>query len=580
MRMTKLFFQTYREAPKEAETVSHQLLLRGGFIQPLASGIYSYLPLGLRVKSKVENIFREEMDAIGGQELQMPVVQPASLWSESGRLEKIGPELMRLQDHTGRDLVLAMTHEEAVTALARNFIKSYRQLPVAVYQIREKVRDELRSRGGIIRVREFTMKDLYSFHESEADLDSYYEQVYQAYHNIFFRVGLEAMAVLSDSGMMGGSIAHEFMYPASIGEDTVLRCRSCGYSANREAAKICKPEASPSEALPLEEVHTPGATTIADLGAFEIEPSEAAKSTFFVDDADRFVVAVVPGDMDVNETKLKNLIGALSLRPATAEEISERGMVAGYGSPIGIDGIVTAVDELILSSANLVAGANREDYHLRNVNYGREFTADFVDDLVVARQDDPCPVCNSPLVAMNCVELGNTFKLGIKYSEQLSATFLDKEGKSNPCVMGSYGIGSGRLLACVVEEFADKDGICWPITIAPYHVQLVCLDTDKPEVANSAEQIYKNLLENGLEVIFDDRRERPGVKFSDSDLIGVPIRLTVSSRTLQKEVVEIKLRGTGEQYEVPQAEVLRRVQSMKEDLEEAIISRVRFVPIV
>ena len=576
MRMSKLFFQTLREAPADADVRSHQLMVRAGLVRQVAAGIFEYLPLGLRVKKKIEAIMRQEMEAIDGQEIVMPVVQPAALWKRSGRWYEIGDDLARLTDRAGRELVLAMTHEEVITELAAGVINSYRQLPVMLYQIQTKFRDEPRPRGGLIRVREFTMKDGYSFHTDIASLDDYYPLVYQAYFNIFGRAGLEVIAVESDTGLMGGTMAHEFMALTEVGEDTLLLCDECGYKANRQVATFVKTEnidPDVEEALPLEEVSTPGVNTIAALSDYlEVPQSRTAKALFLVatieDDGlekEQFVFVVVRGDMELNETKLTNALKARQLRPAQPEEIRAIGAEPGYGSPVGIrsEKVLLVVDDLIVRSPNLVAGANREGWHYRNVNCGRDYKPDLALDVVAAANGHPCPNCRAPMRAVRGVEVGNIFKLGTKYSQAMDATFLDESGGSVPMVMGCYGIGSGRLMASVIETNNDENGIVWPITIAPHQVYLVSLATRRtPEVTNAAEGVYAQLQEAGVEVLYDDRDERAGVKFNDADLLGIPIRLTVGARGVKNGVVELKLRHSDEMHELPLDDIVNQLRAV------------------
>jgi prolyl-tRNA synthetase len=571
MRMSRLFFRTLRETPAEAEIASHQLLLRAGMVRQVTAGVFEYLPLGQRVKRKVEEILREEMDAIGGQEVILPIAQPAELWQHSGRWDQIGSDMARWQDRNGRAMCLGMTHEEVVADLAAQIVGSYRQLPFMLYQIQTKFRDEPRPRAGLIRAREFTTKDGYSFHADAAGLDAFYQQVYQAYFNIFRRCGLDVIAVQSDSGMMGGAMAHEFMALTPVGEDTLLLCSACDYRANRQAATFRKPEPPVEPPLPRAEVHTPGIDTIESLAHFlDIPASQTAKAIFLVAEVEageQFVFAVLRGDMMLNEAKLNNALKARRLRPATREEIQAVGAEPGYGSPIGVDRsrMVLVVDDLIPRSPNLVAGANRPDMHYRNVNYGRDYTADLVADLTAAADGNPCPDCGAPLRAVTGVEVGNTFKLGTKYSQALGATFLDEKGESRPMVMGSYGIGVGRLIACLVEAHHDSYGIQWPASIAPYPIALVSLPLAKsPEVVATADAVYRQLVEADLEPLYDDRDERAGVKFNDADLIGLPLRLTVGERGLKKGVVELKVRRTGESGEIPLDNLVNGVRTALE----------------
>jgi prolyl-tRNA synthetase len=586
MRMSKLFSRTLREAPAETDAVSHQLLLRAGFIRQLAAGIFSYLPLAQRSFVKIGGIIREELNAIGGQELTMPVVHPADLWKETGRWYQIGSELGRFFDKSNRDMVLAMTHEEVVTDLVRKEINSYRQLPQLIYHIQTKWRDDPRPRAGLIRVREFTMVDSYSLDADWEGLDRQYREHYQAYFNIFTRAALPVLAVKSDVGMMGGSMAHEFMYLTPIGEDTLLLCDNCGYAANRQIARFAKPPAAPEAPLPLEKVATPATTTIESLAELlGVPKARTAKAVFLVAtvtegdrDVDRFVFAVVRGDMDVNETKLANAVKAKELRPARTEEIEAVGAVPGYASPIGLRDIVVVVDDIIPESPNLVAGANEEGYHLLHTNYGRDYTATVVADIAVARAGDACPVCGAPLRTSGGVETGNIFKLGTRYSAAMDATFLDAEGKSRPVIMGSYGIGLGRLLACVVEAHHDDKGIIWPISIAPYQVHLVALANEKSAAAATADQLYADLTAAGVEVLYDDRAESPGVKFMDADLIGIPLRLTVGERGLKRGGVELKRRDSADSTLVPVADVPAAVRAEIARLEDAISATVVPVP--
>ena len=576
MRLSKFFYQTLREAQGEAETPSHQLLLRAGLVRQVASGIFAYLPLGLRVKRRIEEIVREEMDAIGGQEVALPVVQPADLWRESGRWQQIGSDMARLKDRNGRDLCLAMTHEEVVTSLIRDVIRSYRQMPCLMYQIQTKFRDEPRPRAGLIRMREFTMKDGYSFHVDAGSLDDWYEKVFQAYTNIFRRCGLDAVAVRSDPGMMGGSDAHEFIEPAPSGEDTILSCDACGYRANRQVARFGKDRPTAEERLPLEDIHTPGTATIDDLARYlDIPATKTAKAVFMVatvpDDrdggeggaADRFVFAVLRGDMELSDTKLANAVGALQLRPATPEEIRAVGAEPGFGSPLGIDRSrsLLVVDDLIPACFNLIAGANRIDYHVRNVNYGRDYEADIVADISAAGDGDACPACGAGLRADQGIEVGNIFKLGDKYSKAMNAGYLDRANVSRPVVMGCYGIGIDRLMASIVERHHDDNGICWPAAAAPFQVVVIDLSGGDSRLSDAAESVYETLVSAGLEVLFDDRDDRAGVKFNDADLMGIPVRLTAGRRGVEKGVVELKIRRSGEMKDVPLGEGL--VQAVK-----------------
>ena len=570
MRRSILLCETLRDDPAEADVPNHKLLARGCYMRQLASGIYSLLPLGARVAAKIERVLRAEMDAIGGQELIMPVVQPAEIWQQSRRWYDIGDDLVRLKDRAGHDLVLAMTHEEVITSLIGYNVHSYRQLPVMLYQIQTKFRDEPRPRAGAIRLREFTMKDAYSAHVSQEDLDRYYPAVYQAYFNIFRRCGLDVMSVDSDVGMMGGTMAHEFMSLTPVGEDTLALCDACGLSANRQIATFRKDVVDGGAPLPLAEVATPDTKTIAALAdLLDIPETSTAKAAFFMGDSG-LIFAVVRGDMEVNETKLTNAAQTTALRPATEGELREHGIVAGYASPIGVTGVQVVVDDLAAESTNLVAGANREGCHLRNVNYGRDFSADVVADIASAYDGAPCPRCGGPLRLERAIEVGNIFKLGTKYAAALKAQYRDEAGQQHPMVMGCYGIGVERLMAAIVEASHDERGIIWPVAVAPYDVYLVVLNQNDEAVMHAAEQLYADLGAAGITVLFDDRNESPGVKFTDADLLGMPLRLTVSRRTLKNEAVELKLRTEKDFTLVPLAEAVARAEAQIGALQAAI----------
>ncbi len=551
MRLSTLFFTTLRDDPADVEMPSHRLLLRAGYVRQLGAGLYSLLPLGFRVTKRVEQVIREEINAIGGQEMEMPVNHPAELWKESGRYDAIGPELVRFKDRAGREMVIAMTHEEVVADLLRDIIRSYRQLPIVLYHFQTKFRDEPRSRGGLIRVREFVMKDSYSCDRDEAGLDVAYWAHHRAYTRIFERLGLQAIPVSSDVGMMGGSLAHEFMVLNPAGEDELVLCEACNYAANRQIAPTVAPDPAAEELLPAEDVDTPDATTIDSLAAaLGIGPERTAKATFFVTGDGRFVVAIVRGDYDVNETKLVNAIKATGgLRPAQVDEIKAHGMEPGYGSPIGARDAVVVVDELAARSPNLVAGANRPGVHTRNVNVPRDYTPDLIADIANVREGDACPNCGAPVILRNGIEVGNIFKLGTKYTAALGAEYLGEDGERHPIVMGSYGIGLGRNVACVVEAHHDETGIAWPAEVAPYPAHLVALGANRePKVTEVAEALYAAAEGAGSdrEILFDDRDESPGVKLTDAEMLGMPWILTVSPRSLAAGGVEVTERATGE----------------------------------
>jgi prolyl-tRNA synthetase len=567
--MSQLFSQTLREAPAEAEIASHQLLLRAGFIRQLAAGIFTYLPLARRILNKIEAIIRSEMEVIGGQEITMPVVHPADIWKETRRWYEIDAEMARFQDRSGRDMVLAMTHEEVVADLVRRQVHSYRQLPQMLFHIQTKFRDDPRPRAGLIRVREFTMKDSYSLDADWDGLDRQYRAHYQAYFNIFRRCGLPVMAVKADVGMMGGSMAHEFMYLTDIGEDTLILCKDCGFSANRQVAAFRKTLPEKETPLPVEKVATPGCKSIEELVNFlGVPKARTAKAVFLMatilvgeQKYERLIFAVVRGDMEVNETKLAHAVNAQFLRPATEAEIRAVGAVPGYASPVGLKNALVVVDDAIPLSPNLVAGANEDGFHLMNTNFGRDYQADRVVDIAAAQEGGACPACGFPLQAVRGVEVGNIFKLGTHYSEVMGCTYLDANGQSHPVVMGSYGIGIGRLMACIAEEHHDEYGLIWPVSVAPYPLHLVALaGKGSADTLNIAEQLYADLHSAGIETLYDDRSESPGVKFNDADLIGLPIRLTVSERALKAGGVELKRRDLADREVVPLNQAIERVQ--------------------
>jgi prolyl-tRNA synthetase len=577
MRVSVLFGETLREAPADADLASHRLLLRAGYVRQLAAGIFSYLPLAQRSLKKIEQILREEMDRIGGQELSLPVVHPAELWQQTGRWTAIGQEMVRFKDRRDHDMLLAMTHEEVVAALAASEIRSYRQLPQLVYQIQTKFRDEARPRGGLIRVREFVMKDSYSLDRDEAGLRRQYAAHYHAYFRIGARAALPLIAVGSDVGMMGGKVAHEFMYLTPVGEDTLVRCPGCGYSANHEVARFVKEPFDGGAPRPVEKVATPGKQTIEDLAAFlGVDPRQTLKVVFFVanygsDKPAKLVVAAVRGDMEVNQTQVTNLARANTTRPARPEEVAAAGLVPGYGSPVGLapGKAVVVVDDLVAGATNLVAGANEADHHLRNVCPDRDFKPDVVGHIALAREGAPCANCGKPLNLARGVEVGNIFQLGTRYTVPLDALFNDEDGQRKPIVMGSYGIGVGRLLACVAEEHRDEYGLALPVSVAPYQVNLVSL-ARKEETRTAAERLYADLQAAGVEVLYDDRDTTPGVKFAEADLRGMPLRLTVSDRSLTKGGVELKRRRVKEFTLVPLAEAVaatrREIQAQHDEI--------------
>lgn len=562
MRLSQFFGKTQRELPAEADTASHQLLLRAGMVDQLAAGIYTYLPLGWRVIKRIEAIIREEMDAAGGQELQMPVLQPLELWETTGRDQAFGDGLFTLSDRRQRQLALGPTHEEVVTTVASHYIQSYRDLPVLLYQLQTKLRDEPRPRAGLVRVREFIMKDLYSFHTGADCLEKTYRRMIEAYENTFRRCGLDTISVEADSGAIGGKDSHEFMVIAATGEDEVIHCPACGYAANAEKATsvISRPPAA--DPLPVEEVATPGKASIEEVAEFlGVSESQTLKAVFYVADGE-FVFVAIRGDIGVNETKLKNLLHVNDLRLADEEEVTAAGIVAGAASAIGLKGVKIVADLSVKSGANLVAGANKPETHLKNVNYPRDFKADIEADIALAKTGDGCPNCGKELTSMRGIEVGHVFKLNTVFSEKLGANFIDEAGAAQPIVMGCYGIGVGRLLAAAIEQNHDDKGIIWPLPIAPYQVYLCPLYRDGTEVAETAEKLYTELTEAGLEILYDDRPLSPGIKFNDADLLGIPLRLTVGPRALEKGNIEVKWRAGAKSQEVALAEAVKTVAGM------------------
>jgi prolyl-tRNA synthetase len=571
LRVSKYFGKTLRDAPAEAETISHRLLLRAGMVQQLAAGIYNYLPLGWRSLDKISSIIRQEMDRAGGLEVRMPVAQPRELWEESGRADTFVPPLAQFEDRRGRMLVLAPTHEEAVTAMARANIRSYRDLPVTLYQIQTKFRDEPRPRAGLLRVREFEMKDAYSFDADAAGLDVSFQAMAAAYRRIFERCGLEVVMVEADSGPIGGKDSNEFVLLADSGEDTILMCDRCGYAANAEKAVSRKTNVPSIEGVPgaeapqpLAEVHTPGVRTIDALATFLGIPTSKTIKAVFYSAGGEVVLVSIRGDLEVNETKLRNALGGVAVRLASPDEVKATGLVAGSASASGLSGIRSIADDSVTLGVNLVAGANRDDYHLRNVNYPRDFHADILTDIAMARHGDPCSRCDGTLRAKRGIEVGHIFKLGTGYAEKMNATYLDADGNPHPVVMGCYGIGVGRLLAAAIEANHDEMGMTLPAAIAPFQVYLASLGAD-PEVVQAADALYGQLQDAGLEVLYDDRDEPPGVKFNDADLIGLPVRVVVSRRSLRNRQAEVKLRRAEQAALHPLAEAASVVRSALEN---------------
>ncbi|WP_303857907.1 proline--tRNA ligase [Aminicella lysinilytica] len=567
MKLSKMHLKTLREVPAEAEIPSHILLLRTGMIRKLVSGVYGFMPMGWRSVRKIEEIIRQEMDAAGGEEIHMSAIQPAELWQESGRWEAYGPELWRIKDRNGRDFCLGPTHEEVFTDLIRNDVSSYRQLPVLLYQIQTKYRDEARPRFGLMRSREFIMKDLYSFDADEAGLDVSYKAMYDAYDKIFTRCGLTFRPVEADTGAIGGSNSHEFTALSEVGESEIAYCEKCSMAATVERAECVDAEAQDHvDMLPMEEVNTPGTKTIEEVADFlHMDAKETMKALLFVTyDAegkeDGYVAAFVRGDRDANMIKLVNALGIAEHQIEFADEekmSAATGCVGGFTGPVGLHDCKIVVDSELPGLKNLCAGACKENYHLKNVNYGRDYKGDIVADIKMLKAGDPCPVCGAPIKHARGIEVGQVFKLGTKYSESMHATYLDENQKEHPLLMGCYGIGVTRTLAAVVEQNHDENGIIWPMAIAPYHVIVTLVKENDPAQKEMAEKIYKELAAAGVEVLLDDRKERPGVKFKDADLLGIPVRITVGKLAAEGKV-EYKLRRDADKEEITASDAVSR----------------------
>jgi prolyl-tRNA synthetase len=565
MRLSAFLVPTLREVPAEAEVVSHRLMLRAGMIRRVAAGVYAYLPLGYRALRKVEGIVRAEMDRAGAQEVFLPVLSPAELWKETERWDAYGKELMRVQDRHGRDFCLGPTHEEVITDLVRRDVKSWRQLPLNLYQIQTKFRDEIRPRFGLMRGREFGMKDAYSFDRGEKGAQKSYEVMFETYTRIFEQCGLNFKAVEADSGPIGGSYSHEFMVLAETGEDLLLNCPDCGYAANLEKAEVALPkvEGDSAAALPVERKETPGQRTVEEVSSFlGSSPSQLVKTLLFVADGGA-VAALLRGDHQLNETKFKNYLGAIALEPATPEKIQEvTGGPTGFSGPVGLKGVRVVADEQTRPLVNFVTGANEGDTHLVNVNYGRDFNVSEWADIKAAEAGDSCPRCGKPMETIRGIEVGHVFKLGTKYSDAMGATYLDEKSEEQTMVMGCYGIGTGRTVASSIEQNHDKDGIIWPVPIAPFQVTLLTLNVDEPALMEASARLVKEFEENGVEVLWDERDERPGVKFKDADLIGCPVRVVIGGKSYKKGEGEILIRRTGEQSAAPLGELSARVEEL------------------
>lgn len=570
MRMSYLIGRRHKEKPAEATLISHIYLLRGGYIRPVANGIYSMLPPAFRVAAKIENIIREEMNAIDGQEIKMPVVLPRELWDETKRYDTVGSELLRFEDRTKHGMLLAMTHEEAVTALARTEATSYKDYPFMLYQIQTKFRDEARSRGGLIRVREFTMKDAYSFHRTQEDLDAYYDRCATAYHRIYARCGVpEVVSIQSDTGMMGGKVAHEYMLLTDSGEDKIAHCPECGYLANFEVASSVLPEPDAEEMKPLEEVATPGTSTIESLAAFLNMPeSKLAKVVFYITESGKMATVMIRGDIEVNEIKLAKVLKE-PFAFANDAEIESIGGVPGFATGMGLTGGIVVVDRSIASAPNLVCGANKKDTHLLNFNVKRDLPNAVIADIATVQEGQICPVCRKGHIQMRRgIEVGNIFKLGTFYTQSMHMTYADENGTEQTPIMGCYGIGVGRLVGSVIEAKHDDYGPIWPMTIAPWQVQLNVLKMEEGDTKTTAEQLYEDLESAGLEVLYDDRNLSPGTQFAEADLMGIPLRLVISPRNIEKGEVEYKVRGTDEKGFIPLSEITSFAQNfVKKEIE-------------
>ncbi len=571
MRASNLYAPTLRNTPAEAEIVSHQLMYRAGMIRKVAGGMYTFLPLGWRVIRKIEQIIREEMDAAGGQEVMMPIMQPAELWEESGRWAAYGDEMMRIKDRHGRNFCLGPTHEEMITDLVRDEVRSYKQLPLLLYQIQDKFRDERRPRFGLMRSREFIMKDLYSFDKDIAGMNESYKKMYDAYTKIYTRMGLEFRPVEADNGAIGGGHSHEFTVLADAGESNIVYCSKCDYAASDEKAEL-KPIAMPSEAAePLSKIATPDTNIIeAVVNLLKVPVEKTIKAVAYQTDTDELVLVFVRGDHEVNEVKVINqLDGALELRMADEEAIKSVGGYPGFMSPIGIkEGTRILVDATVMNMSNAVAGANEEGYHYVNVNPKRDFTQEsiVITDLRMVKEGDPCPHCGAGLNMTRGIEAGQVFTLGTKYSKAMGATFLDENGKEQPLYMGCYGIGVGRTMAAAIEQNNDEQGIVWPRAIAPYEVVVVAVNAKKADQLEYAEKVYAECQKAGLDTLLDDRKERAGVKFKDCDLIGYPVRVVIGPKAIEEGQIEIKVRKTGEVFTVAYDEYLLKVQELLNNL--------------
>lgn len=576
MKVRNLVGERFKERPSDCVVDSHALMIRGGYIKPVANGIFSLYPPAKRITQKIEQIIREEMDALDGQEVMFPVVLPGALWEESGRFQSVDSTLVRFKDRNDTSMVLGMTHEEASVQLVREYAGSYTKYPFMIYQIQTKFRDEARPRAGLIRVREFTMKDAYSFHTSQEDLEQYYARCLRAYERIYARAGVpEVIAVAADSGMMGGSVSHEFMMLTPIGEDSIVICPECGYRANMEAAEVIVENDNPLPAAELTKVHTPGVKTIEDLAAFLQRPvTSMAKAVIYQKNSDdSFIVVFLRGDLETNETKIKNYIGE-AIHPASIDMDSP--VVAGFTGPVGLPAQVTVIfDRSLQGIDNLVCGANEEDYHYTGLNIARDLGEVTYVDVAKAVDGGICPHCGKKALTISRgIEVGNIFQLGTKYTKSMNMTYTDAEGNSQYPIMGCYGIGVGRLAASVAEVKHDAYGPIWPISIAPWQVHICCLRADNAEVKGVSDWLYQELQEAGVEVIYDERDIRPGAMFSDADLLGVPVRVIVSPKNLDQQVVEIVTRDKSISVKAPLDQAISEIRRVMDELRSQIAAQV------
>lgn len=567
MRWTQALIPTLKEDPQDAEVISHKLMVRAGLIRKLMSGAYSYLPLGFRVLQKISNIIREEMNAFGAQEVLLPAIHPPEIWMKTGRYDLLGPVLIKFKDRCGKEIVLGPTHEEIVTDLVANNIKSYKDLPLILYQIQTKFRDEPRPRFGVMRTAEFIMKDAYSFDRSIEGMESSYKKMHDAYCKIFARCSLPYISVEADPGIMGGGLSHEFMVLTEAGEDEIAICRKCKYAASTQVASCHScPGAKPGKAekkLPIAEVETPGIKTIDKVSEFlKIEPAKLVKTLLYTAD-DKIVVLLIRGDFEANETKLKSYLKCSALGLVDESVIEKAtGAPIGFSGPVGLKDVRIVADNSVKDMANFVTGANKKDAHLMNVNIGRDFEAKEFSDLRVITKDDKCPACGKAIDIKRAIEIGHIFKLGTKYSEALGARFLDHEGKTNTVIMGCYGIGVNRIIASLIETSNDKDGIIWPLSIAPYQILIISLNIANKKVKEVSEEVYSKLKIGGYDILYDDRDISAGIKFKDADLIGIPIQIVIGEKNAKKQIVEIKTRIDRKVVEVKSFDVESRIKQL------------------